>query len=216
MPPRNPPLAFPGGGCVGVVTGSGMLLGGGVTTAGLAWQGAWPIAGLTAYFAVMGALLLLEARLLRKRRTPADPVSPGELAPPALPPSARPCRTPIWLHLILQMVVIVPAFFSGAIVGFFLATLAIMALASLGPAEAPPEPAGWASTLWSCCVFLIGAPLFFGGAVLGGGQARRLFLEYVPALCPACGAGAYCEIGSPVTYHCRSCGHVHVTNVHAR
>jgi hypothetical protein len=114
--------------------------------------------------------------------------------------------------------VTVPAFFGGALLGFCTAMIVLGCVGSVfkPPEGQPPDPGGWGPAVGSCCVFLVGAPLFFGGAVLSGGQAQRLFLEYVPARCPACGGDTRCEIGRPITYHCRSCGHVHATKVSVR
>jgi hypothetical protein len=120
--------------------------------------------------------------------------------------------------MVLQPVCWVPAFFGGALVGFSLDGLVVVGLAAaFKPPEGPPqEPGGWGPALGTCCNSLIGVPLIFGGAILGLGQTQRLFLRYVPARCPKCGGGAYCELGTPITYRCKTCGHVHATKWHAQ
>jgi hypothetical protein len=218
------------GGCASVAGGLWMLLGGVAGAVGLVWQGNVWVVALPAYIAVVGALLLLEPLLLRRKAPgPAKVLTlPGAIVtvregpegtePPGVIPQTW--RMPIWMHLILQVVLTVSGFFGGAILGFCTAAPLLVGLAALfrsaeGQPE-PPGPGGWGSALGGCCSFAIGAPLFFGGAALGGGQVQRLWLQYVTARCPKCGGGAYCKLGRPITYHCRSCGHVHATKVYTK
>jgi hypothetical protein len=63
---------------------------------------------------------------------------------------------------------------------------------------------------------IVAAPCFFGGAILGLSQSQRLFCAYVTARCPRCGGDSYCRTGSPITYHCTACGHVHETIWHVK
>jgi hypothetical protein len=208
-----------------------MLLGGVAGAVWLAWEGNGWIIALPACITVVGILLLLEALWLRRKSAGPTKVLtlPGAIVtvreePGAKeqPETAQPAwRMPIWMHLILQGVLTVAGYFGGAILGFCTAAPLLMGMAALfRPAEGqppvPPAPGGWGSALSGCCSFLIGAPLFFGGAVLGGTQVQRLWLQYIPARCPSCGGGAYCQLGKPITYHCRSCGHVHATKVYTK
>jgi hypothetical protein len=205
-----------------------MLLGSIAGSIWLAREGNGWSSALPAYTAVLGALLLVEAHLLyrkssRPRATEALPgmvvAVPQSIAEPETPESARQrWRMPIWLHVILQVVVTVPGFFGGAILGFCTTAVLFSGIAALlpRPEEQPSEPGGWRSALGSCCLAVVGVPLFFGGAALGAGQAQRLLLTHVPARCPKCGGAAYCKVGRPITYHCRFCGHVHATKVQAR
>jgi hypothetical protein len=121
---------------------------------------------------------------------------------------------PIWVHRLLGTVLQVAAFFGGAILGFGAAALILMGLVAVfgRPEGQPPEPDGWRSALGNCCVLLIGAPLFLGGAWLGRTLSYVLYARYVAARCSQCGGRTYlhAENAVRVRYRCRSCGHVHV------
>jgi hypothetical protein len=222
MPEKTPITVVLGRGSpLSAISGLWMVLGSIAGATWLLWEGNGWVVVLLVYIGVLGLLLLLEARPRKDAGRPAvEETSAGMIitVPEQPPETVRPAwRMPIWLHILLQLVVTVPGFFGGAILRFCTGSLIIMGLAALfRPPEGQAAPGGAVSVLGTCCIFLIAAPLFFGGAALGGGQARRLLLEYVPARCSACGGSAYCKIGSPVKYHCQSCGHIHETKVHAR
>jgi hypothetical protein len=219
------------GGCGSLAGGLWLLLGGVWGAVWLAWEGnSWSIA-LPAYIAVVGVLLLLETVWLsRKSAGPSKVlVLPGAIVTlPERAATTEPAevvrqawRMPIWMHLVLQAGLAIPGFFGGAILGFCTAAPLLMGMAMLfraaqgQPPEQPGQP-GWGSLLGTCCNFAIGAPLFFGGAVLGGSQVQRLWIQYISARCPQCGGDTHCKIGKPITYHCRSCGHVHFTKIYVK
>jgi len=93
----------------------------------------------------------------------------------------------------------------------------------------------WPAPIWMHLTFtvLVSAAFFFGGAfaaaLLGAGGAAfiggavvglivgQVFMIYcVPARCPKCGGRTYYRGGTPITYHCRDCQHVHATSVSDR
>lgn len=49
--------------------------------------------------------------------------------------------------------------------------------------------------------------------VVGGIRAGEWLVRRLPARCPACGRAAVAEGHRPIRFRCRSCGHVHRTNV---
>jgi hypothetical protein len=55
---------------------------------------------------------------------------------------------------------------------------------------------------------------FFGAAILGGILPSAIFHFLIPARCPECsGRSVVSEgrSGTPITYNCKSCGHIHKT-----
>ena len=58
--------------------------------------------------------------------------------------------------------------------------------------------------------------LFLTAAVAGMALPRAVFRRLVRARCPECGGPADRRDGRPITYVCRSCGHVHDTGVRDR
>jgi hypothetical protein len=194
-----------------------MLLAGVPTTASLARQGNGTFALAPAGATLIGALLLLEARRAGAGPPPATDspveVTPGMVARPA-PSDSRRQSMPIWLHLILGAAVSVVGFFGGAIVGAGTFGMIVRAAtAVVGPGQPAGRTGEVARGLFPLAV---AAPCFFGGAVLGLSQSHRLFSRNVPARCPRCGGGAYYRAGSPITYRCQGCGHVHATMWHVK
>jgi len=58
-----------------------------------------------------------------------------------------------------------------------------------------------------------GHTVAFFGLTIGGMQLPRLLLMHLlPARCPQCGGPAKTRGGSPITYRCLACGHVHQTS----
>lgn len=56
-------------------------------------------------------------------------------------------------------------------------------------------------------------PIFLAAAVAGMALPRAVFRRLVRARCGQCGGRADPRDGRPITYVCRSCGHVHDTGV---
>jgi hypothetical protein len=52
-----------------------------------------------------------------------------------------------------------------------------------------------------------------GSAILGVMLPRLIFKFLIPAQCPECGERSIFHGGRPITYHCKSCGHIHRTSV---
>jgi hypothetical protein len=107
---------------------------------------------------------------------------------------------PIWLHLALTAVCCVVGALAVGAVGAVTGVLATLGLARVG------VPA--------CLVhFLLGIPLFFGGAAAGVHFGRAFAVRCLPARCPNCAGRTLYRSGQPISYHCPSCGHVHTTGV---
>ncbi len=66
---------------------------------------------------------------------------------------------------------------------------------------------------WIKALGINGTVAGIGALVIGYVAARLTFTHVIPAKCPKCGGRAVFNGGQPVTYHCRSCGHVHRTRV---
>jgi hypothetical protein len=105
-------------------------------------------------------------------------------------------RLPIGLHLVLIILADMLGFFGGALVGFVLFGLV-------------PRPADSSSGLLAA----VGVVSFIGGVGLGLVLCHAAAARLVPARCPQCGGSTYFRPGTPITYHCTSCQHVHVTRV---
>jgi hypothetical protein len=58
--------------------------------------------------------------------------------------------------------------------------------------------------------------IFLAAAVAGMALPRAVFRGLVRARCGQCGGRAVRRDGRPITYVCRSCGHVHDTGVRDR
>jgi hypothetical protein len=110
---------------------------------------------------------------------------------------------PIWLHLILTILCSIVGFFGGGICGAFAAMFTIGALHAAGIEGLVVN-------------FLVGIPLFFGGAIGGLGLGTAFAVYCLPARCPQCGGRTYYRSGRPITYRCGCCGHVHATCVYER
>jgi hypothetical protein len=193
-----------------------MLVGGALTAVLSAWGPGGgvaplgPLLPLPVFAALLGALLLAEAFANRKRPGgPGPAAAPPPVDPPAPPGSGgRRGRIPVWLHPLLLVPVMAVGLFGGGVVGFYtygMVLVASMRAARSGGAEQLATAVGY------CFPLAVAIPCFFVGAVVGCGQARRLFFEYVPARCPRCGGAAYGRPCKPITYHCRACGHAHAT-----
>jgi hypothetical protein len=199
------------------VFGLWMLVAGVPTTVWYAWQGDGTFAALTAGATLVGALLLLET--WRAKAGPAHAadsfveVKPRMVETPDSLASRRRAM-PIWLHLMLETACCVVGFFGGGIVGAstFVAVV-LAATAAVGPDQLKGPTGDIVRGLFN---FVVAAGCLFGGAVLGLKQSQRLFCQYVPARCPRCGGDSHYRTGSPITYHCSACGHVHATIWHVK
>jgi hypothetical protein len=107
---------------------------------------------------------------------------------------------PIWLHLILAMLCTIVGFFGGAAIGMGASMIVLQALRSLEIDR-------------TAVLLLVAMPLFFGGGLVGLCLGRAFAVNYLPARCPKCGGRTYYQPGEPITYHCRSCQHIHKTPV---
>jgi len=108
----------------------------------------------------------------------------------------------IWMHLPLVGVASVIGFFGGGLVGERLAFMPIAAL------PAAIQSIGWVP-------MLIGAPLFFGGAILGLRMVPGLITRLLPVNCSRCNGRAYYVLsGKQIAYRCASCGYEQPTPVH--
>jgi hypothetical protein len=110
---------------------------------------------------------------------------------------------PIWLHLILTGICAVVCFFGGATLGAATAGCCIWALHAAG-------------LQGEAVNVLVGVPVFFGGAALGLRLGTAFAVRCLPARCPQCGGRTFYRPSRPITYHCRSCQHVHQTRVGQR
>jgi hypothetical protein len=107
---------------------------------------------------------------------------------------------PIWVHLILTILCSIVGAFGGVIIGAGAAWLVIVGL-------------HWLGLGGNVVSLLVGAPLFIGGTLLGVNLGAAFAVYCLPARCPNCGGRTYYRPGRPITYHCRSCRHVHDTGV---
>jgi hypothetical protein len=110
---------------------------------------------------------------------------------------------PIWLYLILTPLCSFVGYFGGDNLGAFARMFTISALHGLGVEGVAVN-------------FLLGVPLFFGGALVGLGLCTAFAVYYIPGRCPQCGGRTYYRPGRPTTYRCGSCGHVHATRAYQR
>lgn len=95
---------------------------------------------------------------------------------------------PIWLHLPLTIITQV----GGAIGGVLLAMGQVKDFHAWG----------------------ISFPfVFLSFFILGLIVPRLVFQFLIPAICPQCGCWAFRSGSRPITYSCRSCGHIHKTSV---
>lgn len=117
---------------------------------------------------------------------------------------------PIWFHRVLGALVQVAGFFGGALAGWGVTMLVLMALSS--GREAGQQAGRGGRGVADLCIFAVGAALSFTGAWLGLRLCYGLFVRNVPACCPQCAGRSYhqSENADHVRYRCRACGHVYL------
>src|SRR5437762_168288 len=100
----------------------------------------------------------------------------------------------IWMHGIIELVVVMAAFFGTGFV------IIISGLESL------IESLMGGTKFAILAAMLLVAPIIFGACYLA-----QVLIRKIPARCPECRGHTYAEGNRPVRYRCVDCGFVHVT-----